>query len=72
MQRVLVEAGAPRHVVADHVHEVEHLEGAGKLEADDLMTVGCHGPVKRSCTFSAGILERKCMRPLKYASSAAS
>src|SRR5207249_8949220 len=31
MPRVLVEADAARQVVADHVNEVEHLEGAGKI-----------------------------------------
>ena len=39
MQRVLVEADAARHVVADHLHEVEHLERAGELEPDDVMAV---------------------------------
>ena len=35
VQRVLVEADAARQVIADHLHEVEHLEGAGELEPDD-------------------------------------
>ena len=33
--RVFVEADAVRDVVADHLHEIEHLERAGELEPDD-------------------------------------
>ena len=39
VQRVVVEADVARHVVADHLHEVEHLERAGELEPDDMMAV---------------------------------
>ena len=42
MQRILVEADAAREVIADHLHEVEHLERAGELEPDELMTVCRH------------------------------
>ena len=42
VQRVVVEADVARHVVADDLHEVEHLEGAGELEADDVSAVGRH------------------------------
>jgi hypothetical protein len=31
-------------VVTHHLHEVDHLEGAGKFEAGDQMTVGRHAP----------------------------
>ena len=39
MERILVEADAAREVIADHLHEVEHLECAGELEPDELMAV---------------------------------
>jgi Tat protein secretion system quality control protein TatD with DNase activity len=42
MERVLVETDAPREVIADHLHEVEHLEGARELEPDNVMTVCRH------------------------------
>ena len=41
--RVVVEADAAADVVADDLDEVEHLEGAGELEADDDVTVRRHG-----------------------------
>ena len=42
VDRVLVEARCPPDVVADDLHEVEHLEGAGELEADDLVIADGH------------------------------
>ncbi len=42
VQRVVVEADVARHVVADHLHEVEHLERAGELEPDDVLAVCRH------------------------------
>ena len=41
---LVVEAEAAPDVIADHLHEVEHLEGAGEFESDDDMTVWRHGP----------------------------
>ena len=42
MQRVLVESDAAGEVIADHLHEVEHLERAAELEPDDVMAVCRH------------------------------
>ena len=43
VDRVVVEADLPPDVVAHDLHEIEHLERAGELEADDLVTVDRHG-----------------------------
>ena len=37
--RVLVETHVPNDVVADDLDEVQHLEGAAELEADDFVCV---------------------------------
>jgi hypothetical protein len=29
-------------VIADHLDEVQHLEGTAEFQPDDLVTVGCH------------------------------
>ena len=42
VQRVVVEADVARHVVADHLDEIEHLERAGELEPDDVLAVSGH------------------------------
>ena len=42
VQRILVEADVARDVVADDLHEIEHLERAGELEANDLVAVDRH------------------------------
>ena len=44
VHRVLVEADAARDVVADHLDEIQHLERAGELEPNDLVTVRRHEP----------------------------
>jgi len=41
-QGVVVEADVARHVVADHLDEIEHLEGARELEPDDVLAVSGH------------------------------
>ena len=40
VHRVLVEADALGQVIADHLDEVQHVEGAAELETDDVPLVG--------------------------------
>src|SRR3989442_14507429 len=42
MDRVVVQADTPPHVVAHHLHEIEHLERAGEFEPNNLMAVDGH------------------------------
>ena len=46
-KHVFVEPDAAREVIADHLHEVEHLEGAGEFEPDEVMAVCRHVCVTR-------------------------
>jgi hypothetical protein len=42
MERILVESDTARQVIAHHLDKVQHLERAGELEPDDVLTVGRH------------------------------
>jgi hypothetical protein len=44
VERILVEADAPSHVVADDLYEIDHLEDAVELETDSPAAVRRHAP----------------------------
>ena len=39
MDRLFVQAKLPGDVIADHLHEIEHPEGAAEFEMDDLLAL---------------------------------
>jgi 3-phosphoshikimate 1-carboxyvinyltransferase len=41
---IVVQPDAARHVIAHNLHEIQHVEGAGELEPDDVVTVSRHTP----------------------------
>jgi hypothetical protein len=43
MERIVVEAGSARDVIADHLDEVQHVEVAGEFQTDDQVAVDRHG-----------------------------
>jgi len=44
VRRVVVEPHIARHVIADHLHKINHFEGAAEFEPDDVRAVTPHAP----------------------------